>query len=116
MNNQVEKNPLASQKDETSDSLPKKSSSFLKEKQPLRDGITREIFMGLVHRKREKNEHAISYSPFKIAIILLYFSGLQLKTIKTFTRENISQIEKSLQLEITDQKSKKKNRFFPQGI
>lgn len=59
-------------------------------KKPLRAAATTDVYYHLMNLNRLKNERRLSYSRFRVAITLLWFTGLRINEIRKFTEKEIS--------------------------
>lgn len=83
--------------------LPKKKKK--KMTLPLRDEASKFLFLDLVLKNREPGEHKLSYARFRIACILLFFSGLRLNEIRLLREVDILQIIKFFEITIYQSKT-----------
>ncbi|KAG7666483.1 hypothetical protein Ndes2437B_g09175 [Nannochloris sp. 'desiccata'] len=81
---------------------------------PLRDPINRDMFLQMLSLSKEKGEKQISYSRFRVAIVLLWYTGLRVNEIRMFTRKDIETLRDESVLQVFQPKvNKYKKVYFP---
>lgn len=86
-----------------------------KEKQlskPLREPLTKDIFLYLLARQREPNEWRLSYSRFRVATVILWYTGLRLNEIRNFTRREIETLMYTYELQVYQPKVNKHKKVL----
>ncbi len=56
---------------------------------PLRAAATIDVYFHLMNLNRRKNERQLAYSRFRVAITLLWFTGLRINEIRDFKENEI---------------------------
>lgn len=79
---------------------------------PLRDPATSQIYYYIISLKRETQEKRLYYSRFRIAITLLWATGLRVSEIQNITQTDIQSIFQNYSLQILQPKTNKYRLIF----
>jgi integrase len=81
-----------------------KGKRLKKKKLPLRDPVTNETFFYLFSKPQEKRERILNYSRFRLAILLLWATGLRINEIRKITNQDLNTILKNKKLHLYQSK------------
>lgn len=81
-----------------------KKKKTKKQKRPLRDPVTNEIFTFLLGKEKKKPERALCFSRFRVAIALLWSTGLRVNEIRNTTKEDMKTLLTVKKLSIYQEK------------